>query len=81
MGGLLNSTIETRQNGDNDATEGDDVVNPWEVKAESIAGVDYEKLIGKRESMHRLLLTVQDGQTCLFQAGTTQTTNDIKVNF
>jgi hypothetical protein len=30
-----------------DSSENGDVVNPWEVKAESMTGVDYDKIIGK----------------------------------
>ena len=28
----------------------EDVVNPWEVKAESLTGVDYDKLISESQS-------------------------------
>lgn len=30
----------------NDLDTNQDVVNPWEVKAESMSGVDYDKIIG-----------------------------------
>jgi hypothetical protein len=30
-----------------DATDGEDIVNPWEVKAESMTGVDYDKIISE----------------------------------
>lgn len=37
----------------NDLDENQDVVNPWEVKAESMSGVDYNKIIG--QSMNFIL--------------------------
>lgn len=38
----------------------EDIVNPWEVKAGSLAGVDYDKLIGELE-----LDTLQHMHMCL----------------
>jgi len=41
-----------------DITEDEDIVNPWEVKAESITGVDYDKIIGKlNELMVEIIMT------------------------
>ncbi len=50
MGGQLNKYIngtEDNQEIQKDTTKDNDIVNPWEVKAESITGVDYDKLIGE----------------------------------
>ena len=42
-----NVTIDNDQTKQNDVSENEDVVNPWEVKAESMTGVDYDKIIGQ----------------------------------
>ena len=41
-----NVTIDDDQTKQNDVSENEDVVNPWEVKAESMTGVDYDKIVG-----------------------------------
>jgi len=49
MGGQLIKYIngtEDNQEIQKNTTKDKDIVNPWEVKAESITGVDYDKLIG-----------------------------------
>ncbi len=48
MSGQPNEIVADGQtNQQNDGSENTDVVNPWEVKAESMNGVDYDKIIGK----------------------------------
>ena len=50
MGGQPNkNTNAAEENEDiqNNTTENEDIVNPWEVNATSITGVDYAKLIGE----------------------------------
>jgi hypothetical protein len=39
--------IEDDQKIEKDTSEDEDIVNPWEVKTESIARVDYDKIIGE----------------------------------
>ncbi|CAF5032707.1 unnamed protein product, partial [Rotaria sp. Silwood1] len=48
MSDQTNETSEY-QNG---TTENGDVINPWEVKAESMTGVDYNKIIVRFGSSH-----------------------------
>ena len=38
-------------------SETEDVVDPWSVKASSNKGIDYEKLIGKLNSLYKFLLS------------------------
>jgi hypothetical protein len=44
---VANKDGETNQK---DVSEDNDVVNPWEVKAESMTGVDYDKIIGELQN-------------------------------
>ncbi|CAF0797314.1 unnamed protein product [Didymodactylos carnosus] len=41
----------------------DDIVNPWEVKAGSAAGVDYDKIIGKKRIDLEQILTAYEQKT------------------
>ena len=52
-------TIDGGEINQHDLDENQDVVNPWEVKAESMSGVDYDKIIGQPmnfilEPFHRI---------------------------
>ncbi len=43
-----NGTKEDHETNQNDVSTDTDVVTPWDVQAESMAGVNYQKLIGKK---------------------------------
>jgi hypothetical protein len=60
MGGQLIKYIygtEDNQEIQKNTTKDEDIVNPWEVKAESITGVDYDKLIGE---LNELIVWIYD---------------------
>jgi hypothetical protein len=60
MGGQLIKYIygtEDNQEIQKNTTKDKDIVNPWEVKAESITGVDYDKLIGE---LNELIVWIYD---------------------
>lgn len=52
MSSQSNVTIENGETSQNGVSKNGDVVNPWEVKAESMTGVDYDKIIGKLQIYH-----------------------------
>lgn len=49
MNAQSNITIDDQH----DLDENQDVVNPWEVKAESMSGVNYDKIIGQSKNFIR----------------------------
>ncbi|CAF4938996.1 unnamed protein product [Rotaria sp. Silwood1] len=60
-----NIIMKDSENSQNGVTENDDVVNPWEVKAESMTGVDYDKIIVRFGSLHLTDDLVQRMQTII----------------
>ena len=45
-----NVIVKDGDNNQNDVSTNKDKVTPWEVEAESMNGVDYDKIIGKRQT-------------------------------
>ncbi len=43
-----NGTKEDYETNQNDVSTDTDLVTPWDVQAESMAGVNYQKIIGKK---------------------------------
>jgi hypothetical protein len=50
----INGT-ENDEKVEKNATDGEDIVNPWEVKAESMTGVDYDKIISKLDELSAIV--------------------------